>query len=416
MEKKYEFEATICRADDYQGSGTLELPFTQPEYQDALEKARATGIKTPVEIELTYARRECLRPHTTAVNDGMFSGTRDLLELNLLAQRLDWMDEAMQDCFEAQVAFEQQKTKPGKPIPVARLINLTFQTQFCIYGGGSRTYMELGKFLFENDMLPEDVLDKTIGLTGSLEAKIPEEWLSLIGRQHFETHGGVFTSAGYFECPGEIPKVYKRGEMAYFHRSGAPVVLEVSKSEHGGKFVTLDLPPVYGTMASVLKKLGLDPIEQCIWRCADCLIPSAKEWITGAEDFGLVRQFADFLKDLSQRETPEKYKALLQAAKCPDLGTALRLGAGLDAYELFPAQSTPAHYGRDALYEIYGDETANALYPYMDCFKYGRALMETEQAVITDYGILRRQDFEPIQAPELAVEETQGFGGMGGMC
>jgi len=40
--------------------------------------------------------------------------------------------------------------------------------------------------------------------------------------------------------------------------------------------------------------------------------------------------------------------------------------------------------------------------------------METENAIITDYGILRRDDFEPIQAPELDEGETEGFV-MGGM-
>jgi hypothetical protein len=64
MAKKYEFAASLYREDDYRGSGTLELPFTWSEYQDALEKARATDIKTPVTIELTYTKRDCLRPHT----------------------------------------------------------------------------------------------------------------------------------------------------------------------------------------------------------------------------------------------------------------------------------------------------------------------------------------------------------------
>jgi hypothetical protein len=420
MAKKYEFAASLYRDDDYRGSGEFEMPFTWSEYQDALEKARATDMHTPVTIELTYTKRDCLRPHTMDINDGKFTDTRDLLNLNLLAQRLDGMDEGMQDCFEAQVALEQKSLNPDESIPLARLINLTYQTKDCIYGGGSRTYAELGQFLFENDMLPEDVLDKTIALTGSFDAEIPKEWLTLVGRQHFETHGGVFTKAGYFECPTEIPEVYKRGEMVYFNRSGAPVVLEVTagafnKSDYaGGKVAATDCPVHPVKQESILKKIGVDSIDECAWRCTDCLIPDAKKWITEAKDFGDVEKFADFLYNLERRETPEKYKALLQSAKCSDLDAALRLGADLEAYEFFPMQSTPAHYGRDALYEIYGDETANALYPYMDCFKYGKNLMETEHAEITDYGIIRRKDFELIQVPEPDEGETEEFG-MGGI-
>lgn len=417
MAKKYEFAASLYREDDYRGSGTLELPFTWSEYQDALEKARATDIKTPVTIELTYTKRECLRPHTMDINDGTFSDIRDLLELNLLARRLDDMDDVMRDCFEAQVALEQKSLNPGESIPFARLVNLTYQTKDCIYGGDSRTYAELGQFLFENDMLPEDVLDKTIALTGSFDAEIPEEWLTLVGRQHFETHGGVFAKAGYFECPTDIPEVYKRGEMGYFDRSGAPVVLEVGNpysEEHSGEFFTLDLPAIDCKLADVLKNIDAESIEECVWRCTDCLIPAAMKWITQSMDFEMTSKFAGFLHDLERRETSERYKALLQAAKCSDLNTALRLGADLDAYELFPMQSASGHYGRDALYEIYGDETANALYPYMDCFKYGKNLMDTEHAEITDYGIIRRKDFEPIQVPEPDEGETEEFG-MGGI-
>ena len=418
--RKPEFEAGIFRKDDYQGYGALTLPFTWSEYQDALEKARITSdYSTPVTVELTYTKRECLRPHTMDINDGTLSDTRNLLELNLLAQRLDDMDEMLLDCFEAQVALEQESLNPGESIPFARLINLTYQTLDCVYGGGSRTYAELGRFLFENDMLPEKVLDQTLALmpTSSFGEEIPEEWLTLVGKQHFEAHGGVFTKAGYFECPAEIPEVYKRGEMTYFDRSGAPVVLEVGNpysEEHSGESTTLDLPSTDGRMTAVLKSLGADSIEACIWRCKDCLIPAAKKWIAQAEDFEMTNRFAGFLYDLERRESPVKYKALLQAAACADLETALRLGADLDAYEFFPAQSAPGHYGLDALYEIYGDETANALEPYMDCFKYGKDLMDAEHAEITDYGIIRRKDFEPVQASEPDEGETEDMG-MGGL-
>ena len=115
---------------------------------------------------------------------------------------------------------------------------------------------------------------------------------------------------------------------------------------------------------------------------------------------------------MDRRETPEQYKALLQATKCSDLDTALRLGEELDQYEFSSMQATPAHYGRDTLYETLGADDASSLYPYMDCFKYGKDLMDAENAVITDYGIIRRNDCEPIQAPETDEGETEEFGGM----
>jgi hypothetical protein len=415
--KKPEFEVTVYRTSiaDYLGAGTLQLPFTQDEYHDALQKARAADGGTPVSIELNRVRREALRPHTMDVNDGMLSDTSDLLELNLLARRLDGMDEDALAGFEAMIILEGRKA--DQPIPVARLINMTYEADGCVQAGNIRTYAELGQFLFENDMLPEKVLDQTLDLTpaGSFGEKAPEEWLTLIGRQHLEANGGVFTKAGYFECPADIPEVYKRGEMSYFDRFAGTVVLEVGNpyaEEHSGEFITLGLPTTDEGLSAKLQQIGAESIEECVWRCTDCLIPDARKWIMQEDDFALTNQFAVFLHDLERRESPERYKALLQAAKCSDLDTAIRLGADLDAHEFSADQATPAHYGKAALYEIYGDEAGDALFPYMDCFKYGKDLMDVENAVITDYGVIRRTDAEPIQTPE--DDETEDFE-MGGI-
>lgn len=418
--KKPEFEATVYRADDYLGSGTLELPFTQDEYHDALQKARAADLHTPVTIELTYTQRASLHPHTMDINDSTFSDTRDLLELNLLARQLDEMDEDALNGFEAMMLLEEHKS--GQPIPVARLINMTYEAGNCVQAGNIRTNADLGKLLFENDMLPEKVMDQTLALTptGSFGEEVPVEWLSLLGRQHMESSNGVITARGYFECPTDIPEVYKRGEISYFDRLAGTVMLDISSGSFGkkdtamGKVAKLCLPAHPAKIDGVLQKIGAASIEECIWRCTDCSVPDARPWIDQAESIGQIEEFADFLHDWERRELPERYKALLQAAKCSDLGTALRLGADFDVYEFFADQATPAHYGKAALYEIYGDETANALYPYMDCFKYGKDLMATENAEITDYGIIRHKDFDPIQAPEPDMDEAEDLG-MGGL-
>lgn len=45
-----------------------------------------------------------------------------------------------------------------------------------------------------------------------------ERLLELLGEQHQEDHGGVFTDCGYAELGGEIKPiyVYRPGEVAYF--------------------------------------------------------------------------------------------------------------------------------------------------------------------------------------------------------
>jgi hypothetical protein len=294
---------------------------------------------------------------------------------------------------------------------------MTYEAGNCVQAGNIRTHAELGQFLFENDMLPEKVMDQTLALTptGSYGEKVSEEWLTLIGRQHLEDHNGVITKDGYFECPADIPEVYRRGEMSYFDRFAGTVVLEVGNpyaKEHSGEFVTVGLPISNEGLSAKLQKIGAESIDVCVWRCGDCLIPAAREWIMQEDDFALTNEFAGFLHDLERKETPERYKALLQAAKCSDLDDALRLGADLDAYEFSSDQATPAHYGKAALYEIYGNEAGEALFPYLDCFKYGKDLMDAEHAVTTDYGIIRRTDAEPIQTPDEDESENFGMGGL----
>ena len=103
MAEKHEFTVGIWRTDDYCGYGNLDSPFTWSEYQDTLEKARTTDGNTPVTIELSYIKQDCLQ-FLFGANDGTFIDTRDLLELNLLAQQLNELDAPMQDCFAAQKA------------------------------------------------------------------------------------------------------------------------------------------------------------------------------------------------------------------------------------------------------------------------------------------------------------------------
>ena len=411
--KKHEFTSGIFRTDEYLGYGELNMPFTWWEYQDALEKARVSNEETPVKIELSYTKRDFLLPHTMDKNDGTFNNLYELLELNLLARQLSDMDETTQKCFEAQVELEQKSPESDEtiPFPFAKLINLTYQTQNCMYGGSSHNYSNLGRFLFESDMLSDDIYEKTTELFGTLYDDIPEEWMTFVGRQRYEDYGGVFTDAGYFECPTEIPEVYKRGETDYFNHSGALVELEVRKD--GEEVVTLGLPTSDEKMTEMLKSIGANSIDECEWQCVECQIPFAKESITQTEDFEQIEEFANFLQGLEQKEVG-KYKALLQAAECSDLETALTLGANLNDYEFFPLHYTLEHYGLCALYEAYGEETTNALSQYMDCFKYGKDMMDKENAVDTEYGVIRRKNLEPIIALESDMEEdeSQGMGGM----
>ena len=63
-----------------------------------------------------------------------------------------------------------------------------------------------GRFLYANEMLSNEamaLLDTTEEGSG-----FQERLLELLGEQHQEDHGGVFTDFGYAELGGEIKDIY----------------------------------------------------------------------------------------------------------------------------------------------------------------------------------------------------------------
>ena len=80
LKKIFEVEVSNGSSEGYKTAAVLEMPCTQAEFRDALQKARVQDVKT-CENELTRIRY----PGITA---DMIGRNVDLLELNLLAVRL----------------------------------------------------------------------------------------------------------------------------------------------------------------------------------------------------------------------------------------------------------------------------------------------------------------------------------------
>lgn len=117
-----------------------------------------------------------------------------------------------------------------------------------------------------------------------------ERLLELLGEQHQEDHGGVFTDFGYAELGGEIKDIYvcQSNETACFHRSDAPVVLEVRKgffndpSYDNDKTAVLNLPAADAGIWRAVEKVDAASVDECAFRCVDCLIPFLRDAINNA--------------------------------------------------------------------------------------------------------------------------------------
>ena len=413
MDKKiFEVEISNGSSEGYQTSAVLTMPCTQAELRDALQKARVQDVKT-CENELTRIRY----PGITA---DMIGRNVDLLELNLLAVRLTMLSE--DDRMGLEGLLQIEKKNFGTSISLPRLINLTFNADICLLAPQVSNPKELGALLYEGEMLSDEAM--ALADTMDEDSDFRERLLELLGEQHQEEHGGVFTSWGYAEPGGDFKEVYRKGEMFCFSRPSAPVVLEVSKgffsdpSYDNDKTAILNLPASDADIWRVVGEVDAASLEECAFRCIDCEIPALRDAIDNAIDQeGGIDMASEFAKALAQKQRAWeetdwiKYKALLSVAGHPSLQDALQLMHGLDDYDLRPEVAETWDYAAAVLREKYPD-LPEELFQTPQAAMVGRQMLEENHAVITDYGLLRRRDSG--QLPVFRQEQTDApaWGGM----
>ena len=307
------------------------------------------------------------------------------------------------------------------PVPLERLINLTYNTDACCFAPQVFNHEELGEFLYASEMLSDAamaLLDTTEENSG-----FRERLLELLGEQHQEDHGGVFTDCGYVELGSEIKPVYvyRPGEVAYFHRSGAPVVLEVSKGffndpqYDNDKTAVLDLPAVDAGIWRAVGAVDAVSTKECAFHCIDCLIPSLRDVINDTlEDDGL-EEVNDFARQLAKQERIwgeaefVRYKALLAVVGQPDLTSAAQLLEKADQYELLPEVAQTWGYAELALREKYPD-LPEELFQTPQAAQIGQRMLDDRLGIITDYGLIRRTDGAPLPVFE-PEHEKEMFSG-----
>lgn len=389
--KEFSVEISNTGSESYATATTLEMPATWAEFHDALHQARISDGR--------ICHNELLQVRRKEFPSALIGRDVNLYELNLLAQRLAMLTDEQDFAFEGLLKMKQSKT--SGPIPLCQLINLTFQTDSCCVASNVFSYKGLGELLFEGEMLPNEAI--TLLEAAKPNSEYKNSLLTAFGKKRCEDEGGVITSRGYVEAGGgAFKEVYVPGEMAYFERSGAPVVLEVSKNRNGGKKVTLNLPAAHGAVDRLLEALDAASPEECTYRCADCLIPAAKEIIDNAMDMDGVNKFAKVLEQMERRRGSEdqiKYKALLEASGCTDLDAAAKLLDELDAYELRPEITEPWDYAKAVLKEKYPD-LSPALFQTSQFRQIGNKMLEESNADLTSYGLIRRTDGGPLPVLE----------------
>ena len=180
----------------------------------------------------------------------------------------------------------------------------------------------------------------------------------------------------------------------------------VQHTELNEAFFALDLTPhqpdyqilMESEDGSMLKLPQAKLPDTTLCRCLDCRIPQLMGSIEASGSIAVVNVFAGRLSGMTDREML-RYKAVLAATKCNSLQSSVALLDNLDHYMLDAKISSPEDAALSELNFIAGDNDVERLQRYVNLPAYGRDLLERDNAVITPYGHMARDDFRPILAP-----------------
>ena len=363
----------------------LELPASPWELWDAMEKVRLqTDDILYMEIE-DYFAFEYLSPHL----DGL---DISLNELNDLAAQLAALDEVQGIAFEGlfSIAVQRKVNANGGVITLQDLRDLAVSAKTdCYHVVDAADDAQLGRFYAENDFVPE--------LDGISDGVFEMLDFAGIGRMMRCGENGVFVGGLYVLQDGELttaPPVQRTltEKPGYLFR----LTLGLHPDIGDARTVTLDLPAAEAELLDAQAQLGAEGWEGVMVLDYDGIIPKSAEFADLPMELEELNAFTKTARDIPRSEVP-KLKALLEQFEVQDIGTAILLAEHLDDYILTPELSSPQETAVDQLRFLLDDAAAERLLPHVNLFTYGNEVIQHDNAALTSYGLLHREDYQPMQ-------------------
>ena len=382
---------------------TLDLPATPYEIKDALDKVRLQpDEKLFLDIEEYYDFR-FLAPYLEDVND--------LYGLNALAEKLSRFVDYESAVFAGQLKMDVEARISDITLP--RLLSLADNTPYCDVIDVALNDSQLGKFYAENGFVTEleQLPDEAF--------KIIEDMLDYeqIGRKIRQAEGGVFVDRSTYGYSGYVIR-HREPELA--NALPAPekpdymILLEVCKGYFNDpdydsdSVVQLKLPASKETLDGVLNTLEAADWSELAFTCLDCRIPALIEAVNQTEDVFVANYAASRFAKMSGEAIP-KLKSLLEVTGISCLADVVRLSEQLESHVYSPEFSSPTDVARAEIKFSMTEQEAELLIPHVNLHQYGNALLVNHNWNLTEYGMISRQDGQPIQKFE---EQIQGMGGM----
>ena len=376
-------------APDSEAHARLELPASPWELHDAMDRMQ---LQENEELYLAvddYYDFEYLAPHL----DG---SDISLNELNDLAGQLAALDEVQGIAFEGLLSMEVQKkvSTNGGIITLQDLRNLAASAKTdCYHVVDAADDDALGRFYAENDFIPE--LD---GISDNVFKMLD---FASIGRMMRQGENGVFVEGCYVLRDGEMTaappcsREFPR-KPSYLFR----LTLGLHPDLDADRTVTLTLPASAEELKKAQKQLGTDSREGVVVLDYDGIIPQAMEFSNLPAELEAFNHFAEVVADMPSREKQlPKLKAVLCTSQCSSVNQAILLAELLEHFNLDAQIKNYADLVYDELENVIGGRQAEELRQCLDIEKYGRILQQGYNAEFTEYGMVTRDDFQPMDAP-----------------
>ena len=367
----------------------LDLPASPWELWDATEKVRLqTDDILYMEIE-DYFAFEYLSPHL----DGL---DISLNELNDLAAQLAALDEVQGIAFEGMfsIAVQRKVNANGGVITLQDLRDLAVSAKTdCYHVVDAADDAALGRVYAENDFIPE--------LDGVSDAVFKMLEFADIGKMMRHGENGVFVGSLYVLQDGELttaPPVQKTlpEKPGYLFR----LTLGLHPDLEDDRTVTLELPASAEALRKAQKQLGANGWEGVVVLDYDGIIPQAAEFVNLPMELDVFNAFTESVKAMPSREKQlPQLKALLEHFEVTDLAAAASLVEHIGDYILTPEISSPQEAAIDELNFTMDVHSAELLLPHVNLFTYGNEIIKDDNAALTSYGLLHREDYQPMQTP-----------------
>ena len=315
--------------------------------------------------------------------------------------RLAVLDETEQEAFDGLLRLEIQRKveSNGGILTMQDLRNLAVSADAdCCHVVGATSDAELGRFYAENGFVEE--LD---GLSDDVFEMLD---FGKIGKALRTGENGTFTRNGYVVqhselvtaplCAKELPP---KPEYLFQLTLGLHPDLDDDRT------VTLELPASAEALRNAQQQLGTDGWEGVVVLDYDGIIPQAAEFADLPMELEAFNDFAESVKAMPFREKQlPKLKALLEHFEVTDLAAAAGLAEHIGDYILTPEISSPQEAAIDELNFTMDAHSVELLLPHVNLFAYGNEIIKDDNAALTSYGLLHREDYQPMQTP---VQETQ---------